>query len=122
VNPARRYGSIQVETASRERLMVLLFEAALKHMRSAGTALAEGRRSEGVKSATRASDIVIELRATLDRAHAPALCDSLGSLYQFVCQRLVLAATSGSAQAAREAERVFAPIADAFTRAVEATK
>jgi flagellar protein FliS len=116
----RRYQTVQASTASRERLMVLLFETALRHMRAAATALDEGRRADGAKAAIKASDIVIELHATLDRSRAPEMCDQLASLYRFVCGRLLTASTRGDSKAAREAERVFAPLADAFSRVVEA--
>jgi len=120
VNRGQRYQAVQATTASPERLMVLLFETALRHMRASAVALEEGRRHEGVKLATKASDIVIELHATLDRSRAPALCDQLAALYRFVCEKLLEAATIGDPQAARDAERVFAPLADAFERVVSA--
>ena len=44
---ARRYATVQNNTASKERLTVLLFEAALKHMRTAAGHLGAKRRSEG---------------------------------------------------------------------------
>jgi flagellar protein FliS len=115
----RRYQAVQASTASRERLMVLLFETALRHMRASASALDEGRTADGARAATKASDIVVELHATLDRTRAPQMCDQLASLYRFVCERLLTAATRHSAEAAREAERVFAPLADAFSRVVE---
>ena len=39
----RKYAQTQNETASKERLMVLLFEAALRHMRRAAVSLEGGR-------------------------------------------------------------------------------
>ena len=44
---ARIYARTQNETASKERLMVLLFEAALRHMRTAGPALAAKQYRRG---------------------------------------------------------------------------
>ena len=121
MNPAaRRYAQAQRETASPERLMVLLFEAALRHIRTGATALETGRHAEATKALTKASDIVVELHATLDRSKAPELCDRLAEVYRFVCLRLATAALSRDAKAAREAERVFSPIAEAFAEAVKA--
>ena len=98
--------------------MVLLFEAALRHIRSGATALETGRHAEANTALGKASDIVVELHATLDRSNAPELCDRLAEVYRFVCFRLSAAALSRDAKAAREAERVFAPIAEAFAEAV----
>jgi flagellar secretion chaperone FliS len=119
MNPAAtRYAQSQRQTASPERLMVLLFQAALKNMRSGATHLTSGRYTEGARVLLKAADIVVELRATLDRPKAPQLCDQLGEVYHFVCGRLNAAALSRDVRAAREAERVFAPVAEAFEAAV----
>jgi flagellar protein FliS len=118
MNPTRRYAQAQNETASPERLMVLLFEAALRHMRSGAAALEAGRHAEANHALARATDIVVELDATFDRPRYPELGDSLGVVYGFVCQRLLSANTRHDAALAREAERVFAPVADAFATAV----
>ncbi len=119
MNPAaRRYAQAARETASPERLMVLLFRAALRHIRGGASALEAAREREGSRSLLEACDIVLEILATLDRSKAPELCDRLAKIYRFVGQRLSAAALSRDARAAREAERAFAPIAEAFEVAV----
>lgn len=118
MNAARAYAKTQNETASKERLMALLFEKALLHMRTGAADLEAGRMHEGKVAMTKAGDIVAELSATLDVTKAPELGQVLKDVYLFVCGRLVKAATTGQADAAREAERVFAPVAEAFTTAV----
>ncbi len=119
MNPAaHRYAQSQRETASPERLMVLLFQAALKNIRTGAALLTSGQTAEGARALLKASDIVVELHATLDRAKAPQLCDQLADVYRFVCNRLNAAALSRNVRAAHEAERVFTPIAEAFEAAV----
>jgi flagellar secretion chaperone FliS len=118
MNAARKYGNVQAETASPQRIMVLLFQTALRHIRMAQVCFKSGKRAEGVTLCTKACDIVIKLHATLDTRFAPDLCQTLASLYQFTCARLLRASTTGSAVAAHEAERAFAPLADAFEGAV----
>ncbi len=119
MNPAaRRYAQATRETASPERLMVLLFQAALRNIRTGAAALEAGDPGAAGRSLVKASDIVVELLATLDRSRSPELCDQLADLYRFVCQRLGAAALSRDARAAREAERAFAPVAEAFEQAV----
>lgn len=119
MNPAAsRYAQSQRETASPERLMVLLFQAALKNIRKGAAGLASGQQNEGARTLLKAADIVVELHATLDRSKAPQLCEQLADVYRFVCNRLNAAALSRDVRAAQEAERVFAPIAEAFEAAV----
>ena len=119
MNATRRYAQSQNETASPERLMVLLFEAALRHMRGAAAALEGGRRSDADGALTRASDIVAHLDATFDGARFPELGKNLGVVYRFVCQRLLTGKLESDPAPVREAERVFFPVADAFSIAVQ---
>jgi flagellar protein FliS len=119
MNHARRYTQAQSETASPERLMVLLFDAGLRHMHSAANALDQGRSWEAEPSLTRAGEIVSELIATLDPSKgAPDLCDTLSDLYRFVNGRLLEASLQRNPAKARDAARVFAPIAEGFREAV----
>jgi flagellar protein FliS len=115
--PTRAYARATQETASREQLMILLFEAALRHMRHAAALLDEGK-PDALGLLTKASDIVAELAATLDAQRAPQLAAALGELYTFVAERLAHAAVHRKASAAREAERAFAPIVEGFQQAV----
>jgi flagellar protein FliS len=114
----RKYAQTQNETASKERLMVLLFEAALRHMRRAVVSLEGGRSAEAGPALNKAGDIVAELLGTLDHSRAPQLARQLSDVYIFVADRLIKAGGSRNPTAVREAERVFAPIAEAFSTAV----
>lgn len=118
MSAVHRYSQNQAETASRERLMVLLFEAALKHIRAGAGAIDDGRHGEANADLGRATDIVAELLATLDVRRSPALCEQLGEIYSFVAARLIQGNASRSAGLVREAERVLAPVAEAFAAAV----
>jgi len=118
MNAARRYAQTQNETASKERLMVLLFETALRHIRTGAAALESGKRAEANKVLGKASDIVLELHGTLDPVQAPQLCEQLGEIYRFTVLRLTQAISSGDPKAAREAERAFLPLVEAFQQAV----
>jgi flagellar protein FliS len=118
MNAARAYARATNETASKERLMVLLFEAALKHMRAGATALEAGDVKGALPRLTKASDIVTELAGTLNASMAPELSELLGDIYLFVTQRLAVASLSKAAGPVREAERAFAPVVEGFQGAV----
>jgi flagellar secretion chaperone FliS len=118
MNAVNKYSNAQKETASRERLMVLLFEAALRHMRAAAASLENGQRGQAQTPLRKSMDIVLELDRTLDPSHAPELVDKLHSIYAFVAHRLLQAQLKHEPKLAREAERVFSPMVDAFTTAV----
>ena len=115
---AGAYARTQKETASRERLMVLLFEAALRGIRNAARALESQRTVEATAALGRASDIVAEMAATLDHRHSPGLCQKLNDVYQFVLDRLLRAMTERDPRFALEAARALEPIVLGFAEAV----
>ena len=117
---ARRYVQAQNETASPERLMVLLFETALRHIRAAIVALEAGRFQEAALASEKAGQIVAHLDATFDRSRHPELGENLSAVYKFTGQRLLMGVVRRDPKMFRDAERAFAPLADAFARAVQA--
>jgi flagellar secretion chaperone FliS len=118
MNATKAYARFSQETASKERLMVMLFEAALRHMRHAASLLEQKKVVDALPLLTKASDIVVELADTLDTQRAPELAQTLGEVYIFVAQRLARAAAFRDLMAVREAERAFAPLVEAFQHAV----
>lgn len=118
MNAAAVYNRTQAETADPERIMLLLFDGALARIRRGVAELEQGRRSDAADSLSRAGEIVLELRGSLDHERAPDICEQLSALYVFVATRLTRAAATADAALAREAEAALAPIADAFQQAV----
>ena len=118
MNAARAYTRTQNETASRERLMVLLFQAALRHMRAAAKSFEQKKTADGIKALGKASDIVQELLNTLHHATFPELCERLSQVYLFVLGRIDVALLTFDSKAALEAARAFEPIVLGFSEAV----
>jgi len=118
VGAANRYVTVQNNTASKERLMVNLFQTALRHIRLGGRELEQKQLKTATRALDKAAQIVGYLHGTLKREAAPGLVDNLGEIYTFTAARLCRAIATGSAKDAKEAERAFAPIAEGFTEAV----
>jgi flagellar protein FliS len=114
---ANAYKMVQVNTASPERVMVRLFEGALRHMRQSRAAIERQERGAFHEGIRRAAEIVIELQSSLKSDVAPQLCEDLSRVYTFVVGRLMLAAATSDPRTVGEAERVFAPVVDAFVQA-----
>jgi flagellar biosynthetic protein FliS len=112
------YTKVNVETASSAQIMLSLFQAALRNMRASASAFDLGDYKTGSLMAEKATNIVLGLQGTLKPEVAPDLCSRLSDLYIFVACRLGMAGAKFSAEHAREAERVFTPIAEAFVQAV----
>lgn len=118
MNAARAYKRNSEQTASKERLMVMLFEAALRHIRLAATLMEEGKFAEANPLMMKASDIVAHLAETLDTSRAPELAQTLGEIYVFTAQKIARAGVFKEAKALHDAARAFAPIVEGFQQAV----
>ncbi|MBC8133373.1 MAG: flagellar export chaperone FliS [Deltaproteobacteria bacterium] len=120
MSAAHRYLDVRNTTASKERLMVMLFEAALRHMRTAARHLENKDRRTAAPLIEKACQIVLELQSTLKPDVAPKLTENLIEIYTFTAARLCRANITGDAKDVRHAERAFAPIVDGFAQAVAA--
>lgn len=118
MSPLAAYTKANVATSSAPQIMISLFQAALRNMRSSAGAFDRGDYHTGSIMAEKAATIVLGLQGTLKVEVAPDLCARLSDIYAFVACRLGVAGTKFSAEHVREAERVFTPIADAFEQAV----
>lgn len=121
MTPARRYHAVATQTASSERLLILLFHAALSSMEQARH-LMDNDRPAATTMIDKALAIVQELQGTLDMARSPAITTQLADVYAFVIWRLIAARNRGASDAVAEAIRAFAPIVEAFDGAVTGSR
>jgi len=109
-------------TASKEHIMVLLFQKALSCINETIVHFEKGASDEGQEPGQKAIDIIIELRRSLNTDVAPELCNQLHDLYGFTIARLTMGLMDDDISAVKEAQVAFAPIADAFSSAVKKVK
>ena len=88
----RQYGEVQIKTANKGQLVVMLYRGAIKNMKKALIQL-ESKDLEGKgKSLVRAQDIVLELLYALDQKlvdEGNELAQNLQRLYLYSYRRLV---------------------------------
>ena len=83
-----QYQTTKVQTASPVQLVVDLYGGAIRFMQQAIVFHEQGNAAERGRTLSRAHAIVSELQATLDHDRAPALCEELDRLYDFVLFRI----------------------------------
>ena len=81
----RAYTESSVLTASPERLIVMLYDGAIRFLNQSGVALREGSRDRAREKMRRAEAIVDELNISLDMSHGE-IPQSLREIYLF-CKR-----------------------------------
>jgi flagellar protein FliS len=109
-----RYRETEIRSASPVYLVVKLYEAALRHCRSAASHGGNLRARERGESVTRALAIVSELRSALDFEQGGEIARNLDALYAFASERVLDAHVRGRSQGFEEAARVLEELLGAW--------
>ena len=90
-DPVNAYKEIQIKTANQIRLIVMLYDGAVRHINLALDAFTEGhKRYDTVNNhVIAAQDILSELMSALDFEKGGVLAKNLFSLYSFMTRRLL---------------------------------
>jgi flagellar protein FliS len=90
-DPVHTYKEIQIKTANQIRLIVMLYDGAIRHVNLALDLFAEGHRSYDRINVNlvAAQDILSELMASLDFERGGALAKNLFSIYTFLNRQLL---------------------------------
>lgn len=89
-NPYAHYKRMQVETASQGRLIIMLYDGALKNLRSAQTSIANKKVNEAHTHLMKTQEIIRELNITLNM-NAGEVASNLRNLYLYMNECLVKA-------------------------------
>jgi len=89
--PAKRnpYANAQVNSASPEQILVLLYDAALRDVREAMSAIESDDRARKAKALDHGVKVVTELANSLRPDKAPDIAENLSSLYDFMIDRMI---------------------------------
>lgn len=92
-NPYQAYRRTQIETATKEQLLIMLYDGAIHYLKRAKVRMAEEPATE--ESLTektnlilKAQDIILELMAALDMDNGGEIAKSLFGLYEYMNWRL----------------------------------
>jgi flagellar protein FliS len=88
-NPYKTYQKTQVTTASREKILLMLYEGAIRFTRHALVAMEEKKIADKGKYISKATAILSELMATLDFKSGGPLAADLENLYVFMIDKLI---------------------------------
>jgi flagellar protein FliS len=90
-DPVQTYREIQIKTANQIRLIVMLYDGAIRRLNLALDLFSEGhRRYDAINGhLVAAQDILSELMASLDFEKGGVLAKNLFSLYTFMNRRLL---------------------------------
>lgn len=111
---ALAYRRNSILTASKEKLILLLYEGALRGIDEAIRGFTEKNSARAHEAASRSYAIVSELRAVLDFQKGGQIAGDLNRLYLFVQDRLLNANISRSVPPLKEARNVLATLKEGW--------
>lgn len=113
-NPYDAYKSTQIKTASKEQILLMLYEGAIKFMKQGQQALKKGENELAHQKLLKSQDIVTELMASLDMDIGGDIAEELYSLYDYTLHNLVQANVEKNPNRVRNALNVMEDLNDAW--------
>jgi flagellar protein FliS len=110
------YREIQIKTANQIRLIVMLYDGAIRHINLALEAFSEGHKrfDEINNHLVAAQDILSELMASLDFERGGTLAKNLFSLYSFMNRLLLDGNVRKDLEAIRKVKDLLADLREAW--------
>lgn len=118
----QKYKQTQVVSASREKLLLMMYEGAIKFTKLAIKAAEEKNVYERCTNLSRAYDIVMELNNTLDHNVGGDISRQLEQLYMFISDQFTQANISGNPEPLKNALKVLETLHEGWKGAVEKLK
>jgi flagellar protein FliS len=121
-NAYQKYKTTSVTSASKEKILLMLYEAAIKFTKRAIVACEEKNIAERGMNIGKAFDIVMELNNTLDHKIGGDISKNLEQLYMFVSDQYTKANITGDATPLKDAVGILETLHSAWIKAVEQVK
>lgn len=119
MNPLAHYQQAQIETASKERILVLLFDGMIRFATLAKKALEANDLAALGMNCVKVQNIVTELMATLDDQAAGEMGENLMRLYEFIHHSTVQANLERNATHLDDALAIIRPLRETWAEAVK---
>ena len=121
INAARQYQRQAILTASKEKLVVMLYDGALRFMDRGLQAFESGNTAGVGEALSKAFAVVGELRSTIDHDQGGEVARDLERLYGFVQDRIVSANRDRESNHLVEAREIMATLKEGWDAIVRAS-
>ncbi len=114
----KQYKQVQVRTANRDKLLIMLYQGCVKFLRLAK----KGIQSEDIEMANnyiiKSQNIIIELMDTLDREQGGEIADNLYNLYDFMNRQLIEANVKKEIEPLETVEELMLDLLDSWQQII----
>ena len=121
-NANQKYKETSVQSASREKLLLMLYEGCIRFMKQALMAIDKKDIAGRGMNIGRAFDIVNELNNTLNHEVAPEIAKNLEQLYMFVTEQLTKCNATGQKKPLEDALKIMETLYTGWVEAIEKIK
>lgn len=118
MNPHDKYRQTHIGTASQGKLLLMLYDGALKFLTLAEEGIQDTDIEKSHKYLIKTQDIIVELMVTLDLEKGGQVAQNLMSLYSFLKGHLVKANLEKDLDKVIEARNIMAELREAWAVAV----
>jgi len=115
----KQYQKSNIETASREQILIMLYDGCIQFLNKAKIAMEEKNIEEAHNNLMGAQRILNEFINTLDHDVAPQLSANLQSLYEYFIRRLVQANVKHQIEPIEEVLRLVKNLRNTWAKAIE---
>ena len=121
-NGYNKYKKTAVESASREKLLLMLYEGAIRFIKRAIIACEKKDVPGRCENIGRAYDIILELNNTLDFKVGGEVAENLEQLYMFMTEELTRANLTGNVDHLKSVLKILETLYDGWKEAIEIIK
>lgn len=121
-NVYQKYKATSVQSASKEKILLMLYEGAMKFTKLAIKAIEEKKIADKGVNIGRAFDIVMELNNTLDHKVGGEIASQLEQLYMFMMEQYTKANIHSDVVPLQTNLKLLQTLYDGWVQAVEKLK
>lgn len=116
------YKKTSVETASKEKILLMLYEAAIKNCKKAMESIEKNNAARKGEYIARMQDIVIELNSSLDFEVGGEVAQELSALYDFILHASSQANMNFDSRPLKDSLDILNTLYDGWKQAVASLK
>lgn len=121
-NAFQKYKTTSIQSASREKLLLMMYEGAIKFVKQAIVATEAKQIADRGAAIGRAYDVILELNNTLDHKIGGEISKNLEQLYMFMTEQLTKANVTGDPVHLRNVLKILETLYEGWQKAVEQLK
>ena len=118
----KQYKQVQVKTANREKLLIMLYQGSVKFLRLAKKSIEEENIQDANNYIIRSQDIIRELMNTLDMEKGGDIAGNLYQLYDFMNRQLIEANVNKDVEKVEIVEDMMLELLDSWKQIVSGKK